>query len=85
MKQSKYTEQVNRLKASLSTNDERIIQLQSEINKWANQKTDNYRNRINAMYESLTIDVERVSFSFKYKHAKRHLTLQDTDQKSNEK
>uniref|UniRef100_A0A7M5X8I8 Uncharacterized protein n=2 Tax=Clytia hemisphaerica TaxID=252671 RepID=A0A7M5X8I8_9CNID len=37
------------------------------------------------MYESLTTDVNSMSFSTKYKHAKRHLTLQDNDQKNNEK
>jgi len=84
-KQSQLAEQSNRLKASLNTNNEQIQSLQHVIDEWANQRTDGIRNRVNFMYESLTTDVNSMSFSTKYKHAKRHLTLQDNDQKNNEK
>ena len=85
MKQSHLTEQASRLKSSLTENSERIRQLQSVIDDWANQQTNAVRGRVNSFYESLKTDLDCVSLSSKYKHAKRHLTLQETDQKNNEK
>ena len=55
------------------------------IDDWANQQTNAVRDRVNSFYESLKTDLDCVSLSSKYKHAKRHLTLQETDQKNNEK
>ena len=85
MKQSHLTEQASRLKSSLTENSERIRQLQSVIDDWANQQTNAVRDRVNSFYESLKTDLDCVLLSSKYKHAKRHLTLQETDQKNNEK
>lgn len=85
MKQTHLTEQASRLKSSLTENNERIRQLQGVIDDWANKQTNLVRDRVNFFYESLKTDLDCVSLSSKYKHAKRHLTLQETDQKSNEK
>ena len=85
MKQGHLAEQASRLKSSLTENSERIRQLQSVIDDWANQQTNDVRDRVNSFYESLKTDLDCISLSSKYKHAKRHLTLQETDQKNNEK
>lgn len=85
LKQSQYNEQAIRLKGSLEENKKRIVSLQTEIDEFSNHSSQAIRSSVNTLYESLDTELERTKLSTKYKHVKRHLSLQDTDQKNNER
>lgn len=85
LKLSQHNEQAARLKSSLEENNNQILSLQAEINEWCNHSSENIRSSVNMLYESLEKEEERAKLNTKYKHVKRHLNLQDTEQKNSER